>query len=358
MLKQLEARYPVFDSVEAMLTPDLISKILNRNVVHITREAFKPDGAFSGSQLFKVTADNQPLVLKRMRPSQDWMTLAFNDTHCRSVRIWQTGLLDRLRPTIDHVILAACQNGDDYAFLMHDVSSGITPYGQKLPVKTIHAMLSGMAAMHAQFWEDESLKHPELGLCNIETLVTAWWPKNRYRYHHATEWVDLISTGWDALLDLVEPDVRVAIQSILDNPQVLFARLATYPQTLVYGDFRPGNLSWLTDTRQVVALDWQMVSYAPAIIDLCWFINSGEIFESQYFDTQYYQEQLASRLGERFDPDSWQSMYEVGCLVDVLRRGHWHSLFAVSVEDETQQAFWRKSVATFNDMVRNGLKWL
>ena len=189
MLKPLEAKYEVFDSVEAMLTPESMSKILNRNVAHVTCQPFEEAGGVSGSPLYKVTADDQRLVMKRMNQSADWMTLAFNDVHCRSVRVWQYGLLDRLRPTIDHAIIAACQNGDDYAFLMHDVSSGITPYGQKHPIKTIHAMLSGMATMHAQFWEDESLKHPELGLCNTETLVTAWWLKNRNRYHHATEWL-------------------------------------------------------------------------------------------------------------------------------------------------------------------------
>jgi hypothetical protein len=358
MLKQLEAKYPLFDSIEAMLTLDSMSKILQSNIAHVTCQPFEDAGGVSGSHLYKVIADNQTLIMKHMKQSSDWMALALNDTRCRSVSVWQNGLLDQLRPTIDHAILAACENGDDYALLMHDVSSGMTPYGQKLPIKTVYAMLSGLAAMHAQFWEDESLKRPELGLCNIEILVTGWWLKQCYRYPHATEWVDLVSKGWDALLDMIEPDVRVAIQSILDKPQILFERLATYPATLVHGDFRPANLACLPDTNQLVAFDWQVVSYAPAVIDLCWFLNSSAIRETQYSDTQYYKEQLATRLGKRFNRDSWQSMYEVGCLVDVLRRGHWHALEVVGAEDEIQKKFWRKVVADFNDIVRQGVRWL
>ncbi|MEZ4608666.1 MAG: hypothetical protein R2838_00155 [Caldilineaceae bacterium] len=42
------------------------------------------------------------------------------------VALWQHGLLDQLKPAIDHAILG-CADGDDWFILMRDVSTGLMP---------------------------------------------------------------------------------------------------------------------------------------------------------------------------------------------------------------------------------------
>lgn len=359
MLRQLEAKYELFDSVEAMLSPQSMTDILKRNVSQVTFQLFESADGNSGSQIYKVTADDQQFVMKRTNVSVDWLALAFDDPQCRSVRLWQYGVLDRLQPHIDHAIVAASHNGDDYALLMHDMSAGLFQ-SNYLTIKTVHTLLDALAAMHATFWEDDSLSDPQLGLCDIETMVTAWWPLYHDRYRHITETVDFFSKSWDTLFDMLEPDVRDAIQSLMDNPQPLFERLASYPATLIHGDYRLVNLALLPDTQQLVALDWQVASYAPASFCLSWLLRSlkRREIESDYDGTDYYYRQLAARLGNRFDPGLWQPLLEVGRLAEGLRTMLLTADWAVNAENDDERQRLRQTIDSDNDMVRKGLKWL
>ena len=59
-------------------------------------------------------------------------------------------------------------------------------------------------------------------------------------------------------------------------------------------DYRMGNLALLPDTDQVVAFDWQVAGYAPAIIDICWFVMAGDFFLKQDALAEYYRTRLAA----------------------------------------------------------------
>ena len=359
MQQELEAKYTLFGSIEEMLAPDTLGIILQRPVSQVTCEPFDDTGGFSGSVLYHVTADDRLLIMKRLFPTRDWILIASDDQQCRSVRLWQYGVLDRLRPHLEHARLAACQERDEYAILMEDVSRGLFPFGQEVPELSIHRLLDALAAMHAMFWEDDDLRDPNLGLCNIKEELTCCWPVQFERYRtYNPQTVDLLTRGWAALFDMLEPDVRDIVQSLMNNLTPVLDILAQYPSTLIHGDYRTGNLALLPETDQVVAFDWQAAGYAPALIDICWFVMTGEFFLRQELLAAYYREQLAVRLGNRFDPDQWQSMYEVGCLVDVLRKGPWHAFFAAYNDTEEGRAYMRRSIDSYNPLVRAGLKWL
>ena len=359
MPKQLEAKYELFDSVETMLSPQSMTDILKRNVSQVSSQLFESAGGASGSQISKVTADDQQLVMKRTNVSEDWLAFAFDDPRCRAVRLWQYGVLDRLQPNMDHAIVAASHNGDDYALLMHDVSAGLFR-SNYVSIETLHILLDALAALHATFWEDDGLSDPQLGLCDVETMVTGWWPQHHNRFHHLPDTVDFFSKAWDTLFDMLEPDVRDAIQSLIDNPQPLFERLASYPATLIYGDYRFVNLALLPDTQQLVAFDWQVAGYAPATFCLSWFLRSlkRREIESDYDGIDYYYQQLVTRLGNRFDPGIWQQMLEVGRLAEGLRTMLLTALWAESAENDEERQRLQQKIDSDNDMVRKGLKWL
>ncbi|MBL8161822.1 MAG: hypothetical protein JNJ61_07530, partial [Anaerolineae bacterium] len=103
---------------------------------------------------------------------------------------------------------------------------------------------------------------------------------------------------------------------------------------------------------------WQQASYTPAAIDLMWLLMSGDFFTVWQEGAAYYRQQLAAKLGPRFDPDLWQEMVEVACLVEVLTKGVFHALFAATSEDEGFRNHMKQSVATYSDLVRNAAKWL
>lgn len=358
MSVKYESKYVLYDSVEEMLSPGVLSILLGRTVSQVTCRPFDNTNGFSGNQLFYVEADRHKLVLKRMRPAVDWLAMGTHDHRCRAIRVWQYGLLDRIQPQMQHTILAACQDGDEYGILMQDVSDGLILFGQEITTQMVYPMLDALARMHAIFWEDENLNAAELGLCDMMTVIPNFWPKMLHNYRHDPKIVAMLKQGWQALFELVEPDVRDALQSLMENPQPLFDSLAKYPSTFIHSDYRLDNLAWMADTYELFVFDWQAASYAPATICMCWFVMSGGLFDKQWEYVEYYRQRLSNYLGDRFDPGLWQPMLELGCLVDVLRKGNWHALFSVTGEDEADKAYMRQSVDSYNDLVRRGLTWI
>jgi hypothetical protein len=353
-----ELKYSLYDSIEAMLSPETLNQILKCTVSRVTCQPFETTNGFSGNQMFHVQADEHRLVMKRLRPSVDWLAYVSNDRQCRSIRVWQYGLLDRLQPHIKHGILAACREGEDYAILMQDVSDGLTKWGQEIAPAMVHRMLDGLAAMHAIFWEDENLKDAELGLSSVDTIITAMFSTKLEQYQHAPHIFDMIKQGELALYQMVDPDVREALQSISKNPQLLSKALSELPSTFVHSDFRLDNLALLPDTKELFVFDWQTAGYAPATICMCWFVMSGGIFHHQEAYFEYYRQRLSERLGHHFDQRLWKPMLELGCLVNVLRQGSFHAFFATTHEDPSFRAEIQRSVDTYNDIVRRGLAWL
>ena len=358
MMGKFEAKYSIYDSLEAMLSPETLSKLLGCPVSNATCRPFENTNGFSGNQLFHIEAGGHKLVLKRMRPAFDWLAVGSNDHRCRAVRVWQYGLLDRIQPHMQHATLAACRDNDDYAILMQDVSDGLILFGQEITPQVVYPMLDALARMHAIFWEDEKLKAAELGLNDMQTIIPFGWPAQWNRYPHAREIVALMKQGWEVLFELLELDVSEALQLIMNDPRSLYDTLAKYPSTFVHSDFRLDNLAWMADTHELIVFDWQNAGIAPATIGMCWFVMSGGLFDRQDEYVEYYHRRLIQYLGDRLDPDLWQPMLELGGLVEVLRKGNWHAYFSVTGEDEAFKAHMRQSVDTYNDIVRKGLAWL
>ena len=73
------------------------------------------------------------------------------DHHCRSVGLWQYGILDQLQPTVDHAILSCARDGDGWAILMRDLSPNLL--GQVARETEIKFFLDTLATIHATFWE-------------------------------------------------------------------------------------------------------------------------------------------------------------------------------------------------------------
>ena len=358
MMEKYEAKYTLFDSLEELLSPDTLSNLLGCPVSTVSCRPFEYSNGFSGNQLFNIDAQGHKLVMKVMRPAVDWLAIRTNDHRCRAVRVWQYGLLDRIQPHMQHAILAACQNGVEYGILMQDLSDKLISFDQEITPQMVCPMLDALARMHAIFWEAEYLNFDELGLCEIMNVTPNFWPKMLDHYRHDPNILAKLKKGWEALFELMQPDVRDALQSLMDNPQPLFDTLAKFPSTFIHSDYRLDNMAWMADTHELFVFDWQFAGRAPATIGACWFLMSSGLFNKQWEYAEYYRQRLTNYLGDRFDPGLWQPMLELGCLVDVLRKGYWHALFSVTGEDEAYKAHMRKSVDSYNDLVRKGLEWI
>ena len=354
MSKQPQVTHELFASFEEMLSPPALSDILQHKVMRVQCKVSEKISGYSGSEFYEVMADERPLVVKRMRHLSDWISIVTDDARCRSVRLWQYGVLDRIRPHMDHVTLAACHDGEEYALLLEDVSYGLVSGRYPSPTD-IYSFLDALAALHALYWEDNELAKPELALCDAEPFLTFSWPVHTDRYEQD---VPQITKGWELLFAMLEPDAGDGLQSLMDNLEPLQCKLAIYPSSLLHGDYRQANLAFLNASKRVAALDWQLASYGPVVLDLAWFLDTSVPPAQITAAGDYYRLRLSTQVGEQFDDNEWHPMFEVARLADVLRKANWFAYFAVHGGNVEIRALARRSVEGYNETVRAGLRWL
>ena len=105
MAKQLEAKHQVFSSVEEMLMPEALSHLLAKQVKHVEVQPMNGHRGLAGGQLSYVNTNDGRLVLKQLSIESDWIMYASADQWCRSVTLWQYGILDQLLPHAEHKII-------------------------------------------------------------------------------------------------------------------------------------------------------------------------------------------------------------------------------------------------------------
>lgn len=356
--------YELYKSVDELLAPETLTALTGQSVKYV--RCLPMEGGYSGSSLLMVEAhgDKQVrrFVLKRMSPKSDWIMDATHDHRCRSVTLWQTRLLDRLQPTINHTTLACAHDGDGWAMLMDDISTTLM-MNQPYTADEVYLLLHALATVHATFWEAEELTAPELGLCGSVDLLQIFAPATGRRFAHVPSPIpQRLVEGWSALQRLVAPDVADVLDNLYTDPQPLCTALARYPATLVHGDYRGSNLgiTWQA-TPQVVIIDWQLAGYNAATIDLAWFLSTPTVLESPVATdvaTEYYRRQLAKQLGTRFDESQWLPLLALGQLANVLRSACPKAGAIVNSTDEAFLATQRRALQSYQLQVRTALQWL
>ncbi|MDQ6695685.1 MAG: aminoglycoside phosphotransferase family protein [Chloroflexota bacterium] len=163
-------------------------------------------------------------------------------------------------------------------------------------------------------------EHYRIALSSLADLHAAWWgsPPDPTDYPwvwmptgHHTE--GLIREAREALMEIGKaswgerffPKERLhAWLMLLDNPTPLFNMLSGMPQTLIHGDYWPGNISMRADGPAVY--DWQLVGVGPAPYDLSCFHSSsrwwfGRLPLSLTEMRNHYLERLNEQLGKKVD---------------------------------------------------------
>lgn len=359
-------KHKLYGSITEMPAPQTLSELLGRPVKYV--RCLPMAGGYSGGRLMRVELDQKPsarLVLKHMSPDWDWGMRASDDRVCRSVTLWQYGLLDRLLPFMDHAIIACAYDESDsrgsWAILMRDMTETLVPWDRPMSVTEVQYLLEALAAMHALFWQAPELTKPELGLCDATGMIRTFSPVTGHRLASDSNLLPkMLVEGWELLQEMMEPDVAGVLRELVANPQPLLDTLARYPYTLVHGDFRDANLALPAKPRHAVALDWQYAGYAAATVDLAWFLGTPPVKLSALSTgeaTEYYRRNLARHLGSRFNMGDWQPLLDLGRLVDVLRSFCFKAWFAAQ-DDNEFQSIEKVRLGEYDDYVRAALKWL
>jgi hypothetical protein len=359
MPKPLDLKHSVFDTVDQMLAPEALSELLCQPVTRVDCcQPMNGHSGLAGGQLTYADTNAGRLVLKRTSIKSDWIMLSTQDHQCRAVRLWEYGLLDQLRPYLDHGIIACAWDGEGgWASLMRDLSGKFFSFQRPLPQKLVPAFLDPLAGIHAVFWNDPRLLDPLIGLEDGALTFLGQLPfAQTITGQEMGVLPDWIKEGWEVAAGLLDSDVYRHMHELIMHPRPLIDALGRFPFTLLHGDYRAENLAYID---RPLVIDWQIATHSLMTIDLAWFLTwivpEGKDQEEAI---QYYRQRLEGYLNVAFDDPSWQAMFELGRLVDALRCTFYLAYWSKHSDAPEQRAHNERMVNQRNHQVRAALRWL
>jgi hypothetical protein len=234
------------------------------------RVPWQPDDTKSGARFERVVIDGERFVLKYQDPRDDWLLRAAGDEGRSYVRLWESGLLDRLPDVLDHAVVAAAFDGTVGMVLLRDVREALlTPDARFTPDQHARYM-DHMAALHAAFWGWRD----EIGLTAPERRYLMFSPA--VAVAEAARGSDalvpkVMAQGWERLPE-ASPALAGAVLPLLHDPTPLTDALARVPHTLVHGDWKAANLGSHPDGRTVLLDFGEAPGEASPLADLSWYL--------------------------------------------------------------------------------------
>jgi len=235
-----------------------------------SREKWLPADTKSGARFERVIVDGVPFVLKYQDSRDDWLLRATGDPGQRYVRLWESGLLDRLPDVIDHAVVAAQWDGEIGMVLLRDVTPQLLPTDRPLSPDQHARFVDHMAAMHAAFWGWQD----DVGLTPLPRRYLIFSPAvadAEARLGSSAIVPKVMAEGW-AKLPSVSPKLADLVSPLLDDPAPLVAALESVPHTLVHGDWKAANLGSHADGRTVLLDFGEAPGEASPLADLSWYL--------------------------------------------------------------------------------------
>jgi hypothetical protein len=234
------------------------------------REAWQPDDTKSGARFERVVIGGERFVLKYQDPRDDWLLRAAGDDGRSYVRLWESGLLDRLPDVLDHAVVAAAFDGTVGMVLLRDVGDVLlAPDAAFTPAQHARYM-DHMAALHAEFWGWRD----EVGLTALEKRYLLFSPAvaaaEAARGNEALV-PTVMAQGWRRLPE-VSPALSDVVLPLLQDPAPLLYALGRVPHTLVHGDWKAANLGSHPDGRTVLLDFGEAPGEASPLADLSWYL--------------------------------------------------------------------------------------
>ncbi len=274
-----------------LLTPRPIAGSVEELIADATSRApMTAADSKSGATFERVEIAGDPYVLKHVSPDRDWIARACGDVGPWTVRVWSSGLLDRVPDDIDHTYAGAACTGRDGAVLMRDVGPWLVPEGDVRVTDADHvAFLDHLAALHAAFWgwtDDVGLAP----LANRFFMFSPWM----VACEAALEFPEVVPViardGWLRLRELA-PETSAVLEPLRLDPSPLVEALESTPLTFVHGDPKLGNLGRHPDGR-VILIDWALPGRSAGCLELGHYLALNR-----------------ARIPSRFPPDATIAVY-------------------------------------------------
>jgi hypothetical protein len=128
------------------------------------------------------------------------------------------------------------------------------------------------------------------------------------------------------------PERMHVLRRLTDNARRVADPLREEPETLLHGDYWPGNIGVSQDGGQIV-YDWQLAAVGPGVLDLlvfalksAWWFDALPLTEEAM--VALYRGHVEQRLGVRWDDDRWQELWDHALMWRFLQE--WVDLLAAS----------------------------
>jgi hypothetical protein len=153
---------------------------------------------------------------------------------------------------------------------------------------------------------------------------------------------------------LAEAPRRMALlASLISQAERVAAPLRRQPNTLLHGDYWPGNIAIAAEGNQIV-FDWQQCAVGPGVVDLLTFMNLsswwfGPLPLTLESMVALYRQEMKERLGVEWDADGWALLWDHALMWRFLQE--WIDLLAASpsplleARAETLDQVWLNPVA-------------
>jgi len=281
-----------------------------------SRAPWEPDDTKSGARFERVRIDGEQFVLKYQDPRDDWLLRAAGDPGRSYVRLWESGILGRLPPVLDHAVVAAAFDGTVGMILLRDVGDALLRPGAPFTPDQHARYLDHMAALHAAFWGWRD----DVGLTPLDRRYLLFSPGVAAAEAAAGSTAavpQFMADGWRRLPD-VSPAMAQCVLPLLADPGPLVAALARLPHTLVHGDWKAANLGSHPDGRTVLLDFGEAPGEASPLADLSWYLalNAALLPESKDDVLGSYRVALA---GHGVDATDWwedaAALELLGCML-------------------------------------------
>lgn len=295
--------------------------------------------SLAGSRVLRLMlGDGTRRVLKVLAPRAGWLGAASDDARLREAQLWRLEVLARLPATITTAVERWAlwrdpEAPEGGALLMRDERAHLFTTPLRPPVRQLPLLLDRLARMHATYWNDGTLRTPELGLVRPDRALLLVAPRSiaaRLATGDVNAYLPVAAAGWETFRRLVAPGIWRELVGVFARPEPYARAISALPFTLVHGDVWGPNLGWLPPAptaphlgRRLLLLDWALAAAAPATYDPLWLCGTWHGLNPRSVLALYHarlRRHLAAR-GISLDGDTWLALAGVGYLRTVLTCG-------------------------------------
>jgi hypothetical protein len=367
----------IFASVEELVGDAGLAMLIGSSIGSVERRPLDV-AHFSGNSLERVIARQHGMehrfVLKRFAIERDWIMRLTHDHAVREVALYRHGVFARM-PNQCHVpVVAAARDGDSWASLMTDVSTGL-PASTDAPIAMpdLRRYLAHLAAVHARFLGDDTLLDPALGLSSVRDFVLILAPtvvRNECAQGRSHPVLEAAQQGWQVFA-AIGPSAAIQIVEYVEQHIQQIVELIGYaPRTLVHGDFKVANLgAWppmptLTPpdpgyAPRTVMLDWQDATYSAPLLDLGYFlaISALRLPVAKEAAIRIYRDALAA-CGCAYPEQAWERDLDLGLFAGGAMRLLWQKALGTQAQDPIARQRQHEEMSWWSDVAIRASRWL